>query len=397
MDIIDKNIKTISFEDVKNFCALGYSEGSELDYKKELSNHFWKDLQKYVSAFANMQGGLIIVGVEEDKKTGKPKVWDGIPIEAEQLDRIDSILANMNPMPQVITHLVKNEKENSAFILIKIFAGSNPPYYRRNDPQEWIRTGKISKPIDVASPQYKSFLFSQKDLAEQERYLLTQEVEHIKNGLASIDSIKNTNPKSSLTITILPYLPTRILLKPYELLEKLPYLRVSTGAGLEYPNSSCRFKTTQKGVYSYNHFNTTNQGFLIQLYSQGLVSFSTELYEEGNINGVITERIISYLHNNLQLTKNYYQDAKYSGEIIISIEFETKPGTDMYRFYGDVLGITNTTIKEYYPFIFHTSSRIFTYQNEYEDLLLEIYNDVFVGFGFEPIAKEVMQRKFPNI
>lgn len=42
MEILTKDIKELSFEDIVAFCKLGYPEGSQIDYKKNFSEDFWE-------------------------------------------------------------------------------------------------------------------------------------------------------------------------------------------------------------------------------------------------------------------------------------------------------------------------------------------------------------------
>jgi hypothetical protein len=47
---------------------------------------------------SNRYGGLIIVGVEEDRQTGKPSKCEGITDDGKQIDRVHQF-ANVRPLP----------------------------------------------------------------------------------------------------------------------------------------------------------------------------------------------------------------------------------------------------------------------------------------------------------
>jgi len=62
-------IETIDIAAISAFCREGREEGIDLDYKSD-----WpRDLDKLLCAFANTQGGLLLIGVEEEGKSRKPK------------------------------------------------------------------------------------------------------------------------------------------------------------------------------------------------------------------------------------------------------------------------------------------------------------------------------------
>jgi hypothetical protein len=71
-------------------------EGARLDYK---GIAFPKDLSKTIAAFANTLGGLIILGVDADKKTNTP-IWPpvaGMPMEAGLSERVQAWLIQSTP------------------------------------------------------------------------------------------------------------------------------------------------------------------------------------------------------------------------------------------------------------------------------------------------------------
>ena len=154
MDILNKPINSFSFEDVSSFCQQGHIEGIQLDYKRDLPP---KGLAKHFAAFSNTRGGVMIIGVEEDKKSSKPATWKGVKNSGKLVDRIHQYASSVEPIPSYEVH-VTNEKRGNVFILIRIFEGDRTPYYVQNDSNLWVRTGNIRNPIDIASPDYTEIL-----------------------------------------------------------------------------------------------------------------------------------------------------------------------------------------------------------------------------------------------
>src|SRR5574340_853568 len=96
MDILNKPISTFTFADIAEYCSEGQVEGVQLDYKRELPP---KGLAKHFASFSNTRGGVLIIGVEEDTKTGKPLAWDGLVHDSKIVDKIQQYATNVEPRP----------------------------------------------------------------------------------------------------------------------------------------------------------------------------------------------------------------------------------------------------------------------------------------------------------
>jgi predicted HTH transcriptional regulator len=70
MSLWYKPVDEITYADVDAFLRLGQPEGTRLNYKADVP----KELAKLVGAFANTLGGIIVLGVNADKKTNTP-LW----------------------------------------------------------------------------------------------------------------------------------------------------------------------------------------------------------------------------------------------------------------------------------------------------------------------------------
>ncbi|MGN1058391.1 MAG: helix-turn-helix domain-containing protein, partial [Candidatus Avelusimicrobium sp.] len=64
--LFKKPFHNITFDDVVDFCGRGLPEGKQLDYKYMLPKNHEK-FAKTIASFANAMGGMIIVGVQDDK------------------------------------------------------------------------------------------------------------------------------------------------------------------------------------------------------------------------------------------------------------------------------------------------------------------------------------------
>lgn len=227
MDILNTPITEMTFADVATFCKLKVIEGVTLEYKSD----FPKDLAKQFVTFSNTQGGLVIIGVEEDQKTGLPSKWEGIDDTTKPIDRVYQYAANVVPFPQfevATTDAVKGK----VFVLIRIREGVAPPYSTNSDPTPWVRTGNISTPVRAANREELLQLLGKKERAQGAREL---RMEFVKNtfslDLAEAETERkkelDANPNENIykhtlgvddnaavfDIHVMPYYPNRLLLK----------------------------------------------------------------------------------------------------------------------------------------------------------------------------------------
>jgi len=71
---------TITADDVQAFLDLDLEEGTRLDYKQAEKNNDGppSSMLNVIVAFANTQGGLLVLGVEADKRTNRPIKREGL-------------------------------------------------------------------------------------------------------------------------------------------------------------------------------------------------------------------------------------------------------------------------------------------------------------------------------
>lgn len=95
--MINKDIKLIYEQDLKDLVDNAIKEGKDIEYKQKLltvSDEEKKEFLADVSSFANAGGGDLIIGIKEDKTTREPKEVLGIEIEStdKEIQRLDNII-----------------------------------------------------------------------------------------------------------------------------------------------------------------------------------------------------------------------------------------------------------------------------------------------------------------
>lgn len=350
MELLNKSISSFSFNDVVAFCKKGYTEGIQLDYKRELPP---KGLAKHFAAFSNTRGGVIIVGVEEDKKTSKPTAWNGIRNEGKLIDRIHQIASNVEPIPSYEVH-VTDKKNGNVFLLIRIFEGDRTPYYVQNDSNLWVRTGNIKSPIDIASPDYTEILFGKKSEAEfarsnyidrthkiykaalvraekeRKRLIAEEKDEFERKKQQEIKETGNTTLKYSskyvqselgtnvamLTLVAQPFYPKKALITPLNLLNILGQIKVQACTGNEFP--SLNMEPIQDGLLGFNCSQYYGTIECEQLYSNGLVFHSVDVLrpdEHGQLHVYLYD-VASFFIVFIKVLGNFYCHLNYQGGVI---------------------------------------------------------------------------------
>lgn len=74
ISLLDRDPRSVTFQELEDFLNEGHSESDRLDYKAEIVD----TVADAMVALANTDGGIVIAGVSEDKNTKKPDKWDGV-------------------------------------------------------------------------------------------------------------------------------------------------------------------------------------------------------------------------------------------------------------------------------------------------------------------------------
>jgi len=260
-------------------------------------------LARHFAAFSNTLGGVIIIGVAEDKKTGIPIAWDGVDNDAKRIERIYQWAGDVEPHPLYKVYPT-NEENGKIFILVRIYEGDRTPYYVQNNANIWVRTGSIGNPIDTSSPDWTELLFGKKEKAqlarsnylnrardvyesalnraEQERLRL------IKPEREQYDQQNKDIPQSQrepftakyysqelgsqaamCTFVLQPFFPARALTEPREIQRRLNELNQPAS----YYNLWNSREPIPEGILSFEWNQQTGLISCKQIYAAGLVLF----------------------------------------------------------------------------------------------------------------------------
>ncbi len=174
MSLWNKAADDITLADVENFLRQRNREGLRLDYKADWPD----DLAKLVAAFANTNGGLIILGVAADKKTNQP-YWPSAPAGVGLLrsdpgieERITSTCRDgIHPpiLPSVSPVFQNPHAPGHALVVIRVDASPEAPHATEGGRRVYERTGSLGKPYDFSRIDRIEHLLNRRRRVEQDR------------------------------------------------------------------------------------------------------------------------------------------------------------------------------------------------------------------------------------
>ena len=139
-----KPLEELEYSDIEAFCKRGVAENIYLDYKQEIKAD---KLSQSIASFANTKGGILLIGVSEDKTTKLPSKWDGIDDSGTLSETLNQIIANVTPIPTCRFQIVAHKTTGKAFVVIVTEEGASAPYFTVHKPVVYVRTGDVSTPI----------------------------------------------------------------------------------------------------------------------------------------------------------------------------------------------------------------------------------------------------------
>jgi hypothetical protein len=408
MDILNKQISQFNYSDIEAFCQQGIPEGIQIDYKKDFPV---KGLSKHFAAFSNTRGGVIIIGVEEDKKTGVPISWVGVNKDAKQIEKIHQEAANVEPIPNYEVHTT-DEKNGKIFVLVRIQKGDNTPYYVQNDSNVWVRTGNVSTPIDIASPDGLELLFGNKDKAEKIRNLYLEKAEDVynnylvraeRNRQREVDEIKSQgkaiSPMSDrrigkgscmCRICIQPFFPGKALASPKIIKGNLENIRVKE---VEQSFPSLNMEAIPDGILHFTHFGLGKVDCQ-QIYGQGLIcNYFDTVREKDGTRFIPISFIAGRLLRILKFANNFYSHFYYQGTLrgFISVNNANDVFIKEIIPPGSIdWGEDKESFIPSYKWEILTDTNVLKSPEQLKDYYYSLVRDIYWHFGYENISDDVI-------
>lgn len=258
----DKPFHDLTFDDIVHFCQRRLPEGKQLDYKYQLPKNHEK-FAKTIASFANALGGIIIIGVQDDKNDKPCPPFTGIPYHEKLRNSIEDIIqVYIDPIVFVDINVCINQTGDRMFVVIQIPQSNLTPHLVGNLKRAYVRTGQASRPEAIVHPEKLPWLLDHRKKSENLRHILYDKAEaHFENYLKTRTA--NIQGESVCTLSILPTYPE----EPLTSYKKLPTLikasstRASYGmmADTEFPllpvQDGAAIISNKRGEYKMTEFN----------------------------------------------------------------------------------------------------------------------------------------------
>jgi hypothetical protein len=343
-NILTKPFQAITFQDVVDCCKAGTLESAVLDYKLTIP----RDLSKHFATFSNTHGGLIIIGVEEDE-SGKPKTYVGLKFESKLVDQIHQFAANVSPFPRYAVRAT-DEVKGKVFIIIKIFAGDQPPYMSNSDPTIRMRTGNVSTPLRNLDSRELEKLYEKRNRASdiREEALAKSVVlreaalkravdeweEKRKEPETAHVSISPERPGSHTApfrVTIMPVSPSEPIIDYREVKRRLNDYRVQARYVGDFPDLN--IETVPGGVVFAN-WSWTNSHFEYGFVSEnGVIDSIEDVLNADLKNGtrqIWMGHMVGFIVRQLDVARKFYNIAGFNGLLVCRITLDDAVGVNVF-------------------------------------------------------------------
>lgn len=408
MNLLNKPIESFNFQGVVNFCGEGNAEGVQLDYKKDLTTG---SLSKHFAAFSNTRGGVIIIGVEEDEISGMPTKFEGVPENAQDIERITQWANNVEPLPKwkfYPTNVVSGKR----FILIRIYEGDDTPYYVQNQGSIWIRTENISKELtEIASPDYARILFRKKEEAGDARRFYLDRAESVVRAKLNASNREKApdeyngaprprdyfgNARGMLTTWIQPNFPQGEIAFPSEIDSRVREYHSSGHNFDEFPMDP--LEAIPEGASFYSHKLDRISYISQQLYSQGLIYQKSCVLEEGPsmANAFFVDYLLSKAYVVLISSQSFYKLFGYQGTLVGKLSLENANGLEAIEFMNSTFRNIKTVLLSYYSWDFNTDTNVLFDTDKLLELVVELARRIYWDIGFKDFDEETLKASFIN-
>ncbi|HVQ43395.1 MAG TPA: ATP-binding protein [Candidatus Saccharimonadia bacterium] len=342
MNILTKAFQEITFDDVVECCRAETLESAVLDYKKSMPG----DLSKHFATFSNTHGGLIIIGVEEDSVTGKPKTYEGIVFDGKLIDQVHQFASNVSPFPRYEVRAT-DEKAGKIFLLVKIFEGDQPPYMSNSDSTIRLRTGNISTPLRNADSRELEKLHEKKARAQVLRQDALASSDLIYRAAldraigewkekrqldpSSVSKHEPAEIESPFRVTIMPISPSEAIVNYRFIKDKLDEYRVRTRFYRDFPELNVE---TMPGGIMFAAWSWIDSDFRYgEVTEKGVIDSVVDVLSADPTKGIrqiAMGHMVSNLVRQLEVAKKFYNLIGFNGLLTCRISLDKAKGVAVY-------------------------------------------------------------------
>lgn len=339
--ILNKPFMTIDFEDVEAYCSLNRPVSATLQY---IPSFRYPHLSQHLAAMANTYGGLAIIGVSLDAKTGLPANCTGIKDVDGLQETAHDIMRDINPVPYYEIRKT-NPVSGRVFLLVRVHEGQYGPYHISIDPHTvWLRSGKADSPLELATrKQIHNIAVKKSNLQKlvKERVDRCEAMFNALSAEAEDRRENNYSPSDQLSVYTPSFSDNQVLLKmgaqplanddkllnvnPHSLAAWLPVLKGNYLTDIHqahFPESK-RVDQIPNGTASFQYFDSGDIYNVCsdQFYSDGTVFHAHNVLQRTEFEPLVYMTTVCLeLYDFLEVLSKLYIPFEYNGQLSFNVE-----------------------------------------------------------------------------
>lgn len=335
MRLLTAPIDAITWKDVLDFCDIGLPEGVTIDYKAD----FPAELERTVAAMANTAGGIVLIGVAEDRTSTKPLMPPvGVPLIRGLPERvISTCLTGIAPpiVPEIA--IAQDSSGVHCFVVVRVPQSHQAPHATARNTRVYLRRGSINSPEDLATLDELEWLKGGRRQSEELRRSLFEQAQLRFNQTINATAASGSEPfgierRGLITLAFCPTYPKAMLAEPPSLRAILESIRVRDYYGTDdrFPMHSSAAIVVQDGLISHGYAGGNSRVHHTELNTLGLFLHKQSLVMEPTANSpgptIRSSEVFARLDQMFDCASIFYGQMSFVGSLQFHLKLEEMIG-----------------------------------------------------------------------
>jgi Putative DNA-binding domain len=345
MRLITATITSLTWQDVLDFCSVGLPEGTTIDYKRDIPS----ELERTIAAMANTSGGVVLIGVDEDRSTTKPVAPPlGLSLTRGLPEKVTNVcIANITPplVPEIA--VIPDTSGQQVVVVVRVPQSHQAPHAISRNTKVYLRRGSVNSPEDLASIDELEWLKSGRQRSVDFRKTLYERSQaRFFQFLRGYDGSNEEPPRDGmLSLAFCPAYPKEMLVEPPNLSAVLRDIRVRDyfGTGHEFPRGSLNGVIVQDGFIVHASVNGGEWVHHTELNAFGLLFFKQSLLhpvklQDREFRVIIASEVFCRLDEIFDCGAKFFAKIGFSGWLHFHMQLENLVGFPFGKYSSDGIG-----------------------------------------------------------
>jgi hypothetical protein len=396
-------VEEITYDRVRDFCLEQREEGLDLDYKADWPN----DLARIMCGMANVQGGMILIGVEEEGDTRRPDCPPiGVPGTEDVLHQravqiaLDAIYPPVFPDVKICP--LANDP-GRAVVVIRLSA-SRLLHATDRRRRVYVRVADQGRGYELADLAQLEWLYKERGKSiELREFIIDRALRRAERAKSLFPRRPDEQPPNLPTLTVytVPVFPDQIQdTDPPRLLRFAQDWPRTTkywvGTGEVILPAAPQWRTANQSVYSQNQRGRNLQYF--ELGGKGLVLLHQELrvfeqHNDGTAYYVSAPYMLITCSAFIDYAVRFYDHLSWLGPLLVDISIDGIGGFYLdHRFVGGDRWVSEHAYTlDRQAILFADEIRAQDLADEHERILNDTAGSMFWTFGFADSTESIRE------